>query len=255
MSSIVDWSIHSVCNWARGYLFIGVVVCLPSSASSQWFADSTDSEGSPRIYTYSHLLLGTEVIDPVSPSDFFQRTTRLWKTDIRIGMAQSFRGGIVAFFALRDNDSPRTNDVHLYEAGLKVLRNWGYLWFGQRRFQAGADSYYLNESFDRVFWDQGLIYDFRMRGIGLLARMGKSEGELFLGSDIAASFVGGAGYRLRGPSGWNARISGLYVARDPRFSAFGGHLASKRSNITRGFSGTRSPRTKCLTRSHQIYAS
>lgn len=194
---------------------------LPNDTTNE---DSSELIGSPQFYSDSHLLFGTEIIDPFSPKDFLSRTTRLWKTDIRLGISQKFKNNITAFFSIRDNDSPQTNNINIYEAGLKKYNDWGNFWFGQQRIQAGNNSYYLNDAFDRKYWDQGLIYDFLMRGIGSIFYLNKSKIELFIGSDLSSSFIGGGNYLLEFSNNFSMRASAIYVARDPQYSAFGGQF-------------------------------
>ncbi|GAB6281828.1 MAG: hypothetical protein STSR0008_05700 [Ignavibacterium sp.] len=186
--------------------------------------DSSELIGSPQFYSDSHLLFGTEIIDPFSPNDFLSRTTRLWKTDIRLGISQKFKNNITAFFSIRDNDSPQTNNIKIYEAGMNKYNDWGTFWFGQQRIQAGNNSYYLNDAFDRKYWDQGLVYDFLMRGIGSTFYLNKSEIKLFMGSDLSSSFIGGGNYSLKLSHNLSISASAIYVARDPQYSAFGGQF-------------------------------
>lgn len=186
--------------------------------------DSSVTIGPPKFYTDSHLLVGAEIIDPFHPNESLVTATRLWKTDIRLGISQTFKYGIVSFISIRDNDSPNTNAVNLFEAGIKINHNWGTLWFGQIRIQAGEKSYYLNDAFDRSFWDKGLIYDYLMRGIGASADLGIGKTELFIGSDKSSYFIGGGKYSIQLLEGLNAFASGLYIARDQQYSAFGTQL-------------------------------
>ncbi len=199
--------------------------------------DSTELIGSPQFYSDSHLLFGTEIIDPFSPNDFLSRTTRLWKTDIRLGISQKFKNNITAFFSIRDNDSPQTNNIDIYEAGMKKNNDWGTFWFAQKRIQSGNKSYYFNDAFDRKFWDQGLIYDFIMRGIGSTINLGKNQLELFIGSDLSSSFIGGGNYLVNFSSDFNMRTSAIYVARDPQYSAFGGQFGLELQESTKHFFG------------------
>lgn len=184
-------------------------------------SDTTSEVGRPKFYTNSNLLVGAEILDPFDPSKFFSRATQLWKTDIRIGMSYPFTNEITSFIAVRDNDSPTTNDIHLYEAGVKINHDWGTLLFGQRRIQAGNHSYYLNDAFDRSFWDRGLIYDFIIRGVVTTLEFDNNQLEVFLGSEESASFIGGTGYGIEIIPGWKNKLSALYIARDPEYSAFG----------------------------------
>jgi len=204
---------------------------IPSNNSNLYFThtqpdillskDTTEALDAPIFYTDSHLLVGAEIIDPFHPKESLVTATRLWKTDIRVGISQVFKWGIVSFLSIRDNDSPQTNNINLYEAGIKIDHDWGLLWFGQRRIRAGNNSYYLNDAFDRTFWDKGLIYDFLMRGIGTIVNFGKGEAELFLGSDQSSYFIGGGKYSVQPFIGFNVRASALYIARDQQYSAFG----------------------------------
>lgn len=184
-------------------------------------SDSTFEISNPKFYTNSNLLVGAEIIDPFNPTDFFSRATQLWKTDIRVGMSFAFTRDIISFIAIRDNDSPGTNDINLYEAGLKNNHDWGMLLFGQKRIQAGNQSYYLNDAFDRSFWDRGLIYDFIIRGLVTTIDFSNNELEIFLGSEVSASFIGGTGYGIEIIRGWKSKASAIYIARDPEYSAFG----------------------------------
>lgn len=184
--------------------------------------DTKDQSAGPIFYTNSNLLVGAEIIDPLQPDKFFSRTTQLWKTDIQIGMFYPITPDIITFFSIRDNDSPTTNNVGIYEAGVKVNHDWGKILFGQKRFQSGNKSFYLNDAFDRSFWNIGLIYDFIMRGITSTFNVTKnSEVELFLGSELSASFIGGLNYGIELFHGWDVKTSALYIARDPKYSAFG----------------------------------
>ena len=195
-----------------------------NSDSTTSTPDSTEYMNPPRFYTNSKLLVGAEFIDPFNPTENFTRATQLWKTDVRIGMAWTIAKEIVTFLSIRDTDSQQTNDIYLYEAGIKIPSSYGLFWFGQRRLQAGEQSFYLNEAFDRTFWDRGLIYDIILRGVGVVIDLNKSQLELFTGSEASASFVGGARYGIEILSGWNAKTSAIYIARDPVYNAFGVQL-------------------------------
>lgn len=192
--------------------------------------DSTNSKDTlinlptPSLYTNSHLLFGAEIIDPLHPKDFFTRVTRLWKTDIRLGISQTIGNYITSFFSIRDEDSPETNSIKMYEAFIKINHVLGDLYFGQRRVQAGNKSYYLNDAFDRTFWDKGLVYDFLMRGIENTFYFEKSELNFFLGSDFSSGLIGGAKYLVQAFDGFNVQASALYIARDPQYAAFGGQF-------------------------------
>jgi hypothetical protein len=200
-------------------------------------SDTTPEISNPKFYTNSNLLVGAEIIDPFNPTEFFSRATQLWKTDIRIGMSFAFTKDIVSFIAIRDNDSPGTNDINLYEAGVKINHDWGMLLFGQKRIQAGNLSYYLNDAFDRSFWDRGLIYDFIIRGMVTKINFSCSEIEIFLGSEVSASFIGGTGYGIEIIPGWKAKASALYIARDPEYSAFGWQLGVESEESYKHFYG------------------
>jgi hypothetical protein len=186
--------------------------------------DTSITVGYPKFYVDTHLLLGAEILDPFHPKESLVTVTRLWNTDIRLGISQEFKNNIVAFVSVRVDDSPQTNNFNLYEAGIKKKHDWGTLWFGQKRMQSGNESFYLNDAFDRSFWDQGLIFDYLMRGIGTVIDFGIGETEVFIGSDPSSYFIGGGKYSLRPFSGFNAEASGLYIARDREFSAFGTEL-------------------------------
>ena len=112
-------------------------------------SDSSTILHQPTFYSNSNLLFGAEIIDPLRPKDFFTRVTRLWKTDIRLGISQTIGNYITSFFSIRDEDSPETNTIKMYEAFVKINHGWGNLYFGQRRVQAGNKSSYLNNAFDR----------------------------------------------------------------------------------------------------------
>jgi hypothetical protein len=208
-------------------LFYIIIGCSFLNVNQYCIAQSIDDKdtsitiGSPKFYTDSHILVGAEIIDPLHPKEALVTATRLWKTDIRVGISQMFKGGISTFLSLRDNDSPQTNNMNLYEAFMKINHDCGTLWFGQRRIQGGDKSFYLNDAFDRSFWDQGLIYDFLMRGIGTKVNYGIGEGEIFLGADQYSYFVGGGKFGVQPINGIIASASALYTARDPRYSAFG----------------------------------
>lgn len=188
------------------------------------FKDTLIILPAPSIYTNSHLLFGAEIIDPFRPKDFFTRATRLWKSDIRLGVSQTIGNYITSFFSLRGQDSPETNDIKIYEIFAKINHSWGNLYFGQRRVQAGNKSYYLNNAFDRTFWDKGLVYDFLMRGIESNLRFENSELNIFLGSDFSSGLIVGAKYLTKPLGGFNVQASALYVARDPQYAAFGGQF-------------------------------
>ena len=63
-----------------------------------------------------------------------------------------------------------------------------------------------------------------MRGIGTTVTLGIGETELFLGADQSSYFVGGGKYSIKPFKGFNAQSSGLYIARDKNYSAFGTEL-------------------------------
>lgn len=194
---------------------------ITSDSSSINSSDSSFTIGLPKIYTNSHLLFGAELIDPFNPDEFLVTATRIWKTDIRVGILQKFKYGITTFLSIRDNDSPQTNNINLYEAGIRINHNWGNLWVGQQRMQSGNNSFYLNDAFDRSFWDQGLIYDYLMRGIGTSFNLGIGKTELFIGSDKSSYFIGGGKHSIEPINNIEAQVSGLYIARDQQYSAFG----------------------------------
>ena len=186
--------------------------------------DSLNILHQPTFYSNSNLFFGAEIIDPFRPKDFFTRATRLWKTDIRLGISQTIGNYITSFFSIRDEDSPETNALKMYEAFVKINHGWGNLYFGQRRVQAGNRSHYLNNAFDRTFWDKGLVYDFLMRGIESNLCFEKSELNIFLGSDYSSGLIGGAKYLVQPLDGFNVQASALYIARDPQYAAFGGQF-------------------------------
>lgn len=200
-------------------------------------SNSSLEVSNPRFYTNSNLLVGAEIIDPFEPDNFFSRATQLWKTDFRIGMSFALTNDITSFAAIRDNDSPTTNNIHLYEAGVKINHDWGTLLFGQRRIQAGNLSYYLNDAFDRTFWDRGLIYDFIIRGLITTIDFNKKKLEVFLGSEVSASFIGGTGFGLEIIPGWETKLSALYIARDPEYSAFGWQFGVESEETYKHFYG------------------
>jgi hypothetical protein len=187
-------------------------------------SDSSTILHQPVFYSNSNLLFGAEIIDPLHPKDFFTRVTRLWKTDIRLGISQAIGNYITSFFSIRDEDSPETNSLKMYEAYVKINHGWGNLYFGQRRVQAGNKSYYLNNAFDRTFWDKGLVYDFLIRGIESSLYFEKSELNIFLGSDFSSGLIGGAKYLVQPLDGFSVQGSALYIARDPQYAAFGCQL-------------------------------
>lgn len=209
-------------------------ITIDSTLSS---SDTTSEISNPEFYTKSNLLVGAEIIDPFDPTEFFSRATQLWKTDIRIGMSLALANNITSFFAIRDNDSPRTNDIHLYEAGVKINHDWGMLIFGQKRIQAGNLSYYLNDAFDRTFWDRGLIYDFIMRGLVTTIDFNNNKLEIYLGSEVSASFIGGTGFGIEIIPGWGTKVSALYIARDPEYSAFGWQFGVESEETYKHFYG------------------
>ncbi len=222
-------------------IFINTLICQNNNSNS--FEDNIDSSKtlsaySPVFYTNSNFLVGAEITDPQHPSGFFTRATQLWKTDIRLGMSFSLIEDIKTFFAIRDQDSPETNDIKLYEAGVKINHGWGTLLFGQKRIQSGNQSFYLNNAFDRAFWDRGLIYDFLFRGADAeINFLNNSQAEIFLGSDLTASFVGGANYSIQLMQGWKTKISGLYVARDPEYNGFGWQTGIESKQSFKNFFG------------------
>lgn len=191
----------------------------------------------PKFYTNSHLLFGAELIEPFEPQVFLSRVTRIWKTDVRLGLSQTITNRASAFFSLRSNDSPHTNNINLYEAGVNFKHNWGLLYFGQKRFSSGNNSWYLNESFDRSFWDQGLIYDFLIRSVGSVFDLGVSSVEFYIGADQSATAIVGANYFFDNLSGIKLKASALYVARDPVYAAFGSQFGVEISETNKNVSG------------------
>ena len=191
---------------------------------SNQISDSVISFHQPTFYSNSNLLFGAEIIDPLRPKYFFTRATRLWKTDIRLGISQKIGNYITSFFSIRAEDSPETNSLKMYEAYAKINHGWGNLYFGQRRVQAGNKSYYLKDAFDRTFWDKGLVYDFLMRGIESNLCFENSEINIFLGSDFSSGLITGTKYLVQPILGLNVQASALYIARDPQYAAFGGQF-------------------------------
>lgn len=193
----------------------------PYSKLNQNEVDTLLTLNTPLFFSDSHLLFGAEILDPLKPKDFFTRATRLWKTDIRIGIKQQIGNKMKAVFSIRDEDSPQTNSIKLYETYASVDNNWGKIIIGQRRIKAGGDSYYINQAFDRTFWDKGLIYDFVMRGLETSIAFNNSALNLFVGSELSAGFIGGGKYYVQ-PFDWLSNtLSALYIARDPKYAAFG----------------------------------
>ncbi|HMN23841.1 MAG: hypothetical protein IT276_15320 [Ignavibacteriaceae bacterium] len=191
----------------------------------------------PNFYTNSHMLFGAEIIDPLRPKDFFTRVTRLWKTDLRLGISQTIGNYITSFFSIRAQDSPETNSLKMYEAFAKINHGWGNLYFGQRRVQAGNKSYYLNDAFDRTFWDRGLIFDFLIREIESKFCFTNSELNIFIGSENSSGFIGGAKYFVQPFNGFNVQASALYIARDPEYAAFGGQFGIEIQELFEQFRG------------------
>lgn len=205
--------------------------------STEIVSDTTEEFNTPRFYTDSNLLVGAEITDPFDPANFFTRATQLWKTDVRLGMSFAFTDDVIGFLAIRDNDSPETNNINLYEAGAKIYHEWGTLIFGQRRMQAGNLGYYLNDAFGRPYWNRGLIYDFTMRGVIASINLNQSELEIFLGTEISSSFIGGMGYGIEILPGWKTKSSALYIARDTKYSAFGVQLGIESEEFYEYFYG------------------
>ena len=96
--------------------------------------DSSTILHQPTFYSNSNLLFGAEIIDPLRPKDYFTRVTRLWKTDIRLGISQPIGSYITSFFSIRDEDSPETNSIKMYEAYVKNKS-----WLGRFIFWSTAD--------------------------------------------------------------------------------------------------------------------
>lgn len=173
------------------------------------------------LYSDVHLLIGAELTDPFHPRKFLVDATRIWKTDIRFGFLKNLSDNILSFFSIRDNDSPNTNNINLYEVGFNINYNSAMLWIGQRRTRAGERSYYLNDIFERYYWDKGLIYDFLIRGIGTSCNISNHKLELFLGADQFSYFIGGGNFLFKPLKEFVTKISALYVTRDEQYSAFG----------------------------------
>ncbi len=208
---------------------------LTRQANLQKNLDTTQIIKSPTFFTNSNLFLGAEILNPLKPKDFFTRATRLWRTDIRLGISQGIGDDITTIFSIRADDSPQTNSIKLYETFIKINHRWGALFFGQRRVQTGNNSYYLNNAFDRTFWDKGLIYNFLMRGIESMLSFSNSKLNLFIGSELSAGFIGGGKYFIQ-PFNWlTAQTSVLYIARDPQYAAFGTQFGLELKESTEKF--------------------
>lgn len=175
----------------------------------------------PQIFAEAHLLFGGEVSDLFNNEKTVITGTPLWKTDIRFGVFQEVVEGITSFISIRDHDYPQTNQFTLYEAGVKASHSWGYMLYGQTRLQAGDHSLYLNNAFDRQFWDRALIYDYLFRGARSSIRTTNTETELFFGTGQTSFFLWGGKWSLFLMDGLTTRLSGIYVARDNQYAAFG----------------------------------
>jgi hypothetical protein len=194
------------------------------SESSLINTDNNSAQPSQDSLSYffdSHLLWGVEILDPFQPREKIITATRLWKTDLRFGLNYNYSNAISALISVRDNDSPYTNSVNLYEAQVKINKNWGELWFGQSRLQYGNESQYLNEAFDRSFWDNGLIADFLLRGAGVKINHGKNDLEFIIGADKYSYAIGMASYTINIIEKIKGRLFGAYIARDEKFSGYG----------------------------------
>lgn len=219
------------------FLVIAGAAVLPNRIMAQDSIDTRIPRNITALYADLHVLVGAEILDPLHPSGFFSRAANLWKTDVRIGLTHRFTSDVMGFVAVRDNDSPGTNDIRLYEAGGRIRTSSMTFWFGQRRLQAGVDSRYLRGNFDRPFWDKGIIYDFHLRGTGADVDVPGGMIDLFLGSEVSASFIGGADYRINPFNGWQTSLHAVYTARDPEYSAFGGQFGAEFRQRYGPFSG------------------
>lgn len=197
----------------------------------------TFSKDSLTFFVNSHLLWGIEILDPLKPKDKIITATRLWKTDLRFGLKYNYSNSISAHISVRDSDSPNTNSVNLYEAHVRIKKNWGGLWFGQSRIHFGNESHYLNEAFDRPFWDRGLIADFLLRGAGVKINHGKNDFEFIVGADQYSYIVGIASYKIEIIKEIIGRLLGAYVARDEKFSGYGYHTGFELKESFKNFFG------------------
>jgi hypothetical protein len=191
----------------------------------------------PTFFSNSNLLFGAEILDPLQAKDFFTRVTRLWKTDFRLGLIQPIGNYIKTVFSIRGQDSPETNSIKFYEVFAQVNYNLGNLVFGQQRIQAGNQSKYLNDAFDRTFWDKGLVYDFLFRGIQNKFLFSNSQLDVFVGSDYSSGFIGGTKLSTKITTGFNIEASALYIARDPQYAAFGFQFGLEFKESFKNFSG------------------
>lgn len=185
----------------------------------------------------SHLFWGIEMLEPYQPRDRIITATRLWKTDLRFGLEYNYSNSISSFISVRDMDSPRTDNMNLYEAGVRIKKDWGTLWIGQSRIQIGNESHYLNAAFDRSFWDRGLIADFLIRGAGTKINYGKSDLELIIGTDKYSYAIGIASYSLKIIEEVRGRILGAYIARDENYSGYGYYTGVEFKESTKNFFG------------------
>jgi len=183
----------------------------------------TDSTllNTPQLYAEAHLLFGGEVTNLFDNEKTVVTGTPLWKTDVRVGVSQKVAENVSSFISIRDDDHPQTGSFSLYEAGLKTTHSWGYMLYGQTRLQAGNHSYYLNQAFDRPFWDRAMIYDYLFRGTRSTILTTQTETELFFGTGQTSFFLWGGKLSLYLLDGFTTRFSGIYVARDNQYAAFG----------------------------------
>lgn len=227
-------------------LFTGNKTCSAQFLSFQnpvqnsTFASSTSDSffsSPPQIYAEAHLLFGGEVTNLFDNEKTVVTGTPLWKTDVRVGVAQKVTENISSFISIRDDDHPQTGSFSLYEAGLKATHSWGYMLFGQTRLQAGNHSYYLNQAFDRPFWDKALIYDYLFRGARSSIQIQNTETELFFGTGQTAFFLWGGKLSLYLLDGFTTRFSGIYVARDNQYAAFGPGIGMEVEETVGSFRG------------------
>lgn len=198
-------------------------------------SDSSLSLPNPKFYTNTNLLFGAEVIDPLHPQEFFSRATRIWKSDIRVGMIQQITSWIEAKISVRGQDSPETNSIKFYEVYASINHDWGKSIFGQERIQSGNKSKYLNDAFDRSLWDKGLIYDFLFRGIKSTINLNNSDINFFLGSDYSSGFISGTTLSTKICNVSDLSLSALYVVRDPQYAGFGWQFGGELINEFENF--------------------